>query len=151
MVTIHEISTKLELFDDALQAFWGKWGSEDNKTFYEDCMRHSCTAKDGLPRFYVALDHKKIVGTYAILRNDLNSRQDLFPWFACLYVDPTYRGQQLGAKLLQHALDEARYKGYPQLYLTTDLENYYEKYGWTHSTEAIGLSGHVLKVYEKSV
>lgn len=33
-----------------------------------------------VPRFYVLLDEDRIVGGYALLGSDLNSRQDLFPW-----------------------------------------------------------------------
>ncbi|MFP3472828.1 GNAT family N-acetyltransferase, partial [Micrococcus sp. SIMBA_144] len=63
------------------------------------------------------------------------------------YVDPDHRGDGLGSELLDHALKEVGKKGYDRLYLTTDLEGYYEKYGWTHSTDAVGLSGESIKVY----
>ncbi|MBN8192829.1 GNAT family N-acetyltransferase [Bacillus sp. NTK074B] len=144
-----ELQKEMSLFDNAVKAFWEQWGSEDNFRFYEDCMYHSCRTEEDLPRFYTVLRERKIIGTYALLRNDLNSRQDLFPWLACLYVDPAHRGGRLGSLMLDHALNEAGKKGYQQLYLTTDLENYYEKYGWMHSTEAIGLSGESMKVYVK--
>jgi N-acetylglutamate synthase-like GNAT family acetyltransferase len=113
-------------------------------------MLHSCKTTDEIPRFYVAVEDEKIIGTYALIRNDLNSRQDLHPWLACLYVDPAYRGKAIGSKLLEHAISETARKGYPRLYLTTDLEGYYEKYGWSHVSVAYGLSGGSVKVYEKS-
>ncbi|WP_374056112.1 GNAT family N-acetyltransferase [Rossellomorea sp. FM04394] len=147
---IMELKKDTSLFDEAVKAFWGQWGSEDNYAFYQDCMFHSCRTGEDLPRFYTALQDGKIIGTYALLRNDLNSRQDLYPWLACLYVVPDQRGKELGSRLLQHALQEAHDKGYKNLYLTTDLEDFYEKCGWTHTTEAYGLSGGSLKVYQKS-
>ncbi|OKP98256.1 GNAT family N-acetyltransferase [Paenibacillus sp. P46E] len=69
-------------------------------------MLHSMKTEDGLPRFYIAVQNGSIIGIYALLRNDLISRQDVFPWLACLYVVPEFRGQKMGAKLLQHALHE---------------------------------------------
>ncbi|MCA1060616.1 GNAT family N-acetyltransferase [Rossellomorea aquimaris] len=146
IVELHKDSS---MFDEAVKVFWEQWGSEDNRRFYEDCMFHSCQTEENLPRFYTALEDGEIIGTYALLRNDLNSRQDLYPWLACLYVDPEHRGRRLGSILLDHALKEADKKGYSRLYLSTDLEDYYEKYGWTHSTEAVGLSGKSIKVYVK--
>ena len=146
IIELHKDSSK---FEEAVNVFWGQWGNEDNYRFYQDCMFHSCQTEADLPRFYIAVREGDIIGTYALLRNDLNSRQDLFPWFACLYVHPDQRGEGLGSILLDHALREAHNKGYDSLYLTTDLEGYYEKYGWTHSTEAIGLSGDSMKVYQK--
>ena len=122
-------------------------GSEDNYKFYEDCMIHSTSAK--LPSFYVALEEGKIIGTYALLRNDINSRQDLCPWLACLYVDEGHRGKGIGSQLLQHGLEEAARKGYKTLYLTSDLEGYYEKYGWRNTGVAYGVGGGDIKIYEK--
>ncbi|PFA63202.1 GNAT family N-acetyltransferase [Bacillus sp. AFS015802] len=148
---IIELQKDSNRFEEAVNVFWKQWGSEDNYTFYHDCMFHSCRTEEDLPRFYIALQEDEIIGTYALLRNDLNSRQDLYPWFACLYVAPGHRGDGLGSILLEHALKEVHEKGYNRLYLTTDLEGYYEKYGWTHTTEAIGLGGDSLKVYEKKI
>lgn len=82
-----------------------------------------------LPIFYIALENESIIGTYALLRNDLISRQDIFPWLACLYVSPGHRGRRIGSRLLKHALEEAEKKGHSKLYLCTDLTGYYEKYG----------------------
>ncbi|MBM7583488.1 GNAT superfamily N-acetyltransferase [Bacillus pakistanensis] len=148
---IIEIGQKKELFNDAVHVFWKEWGNEDNFKFYQDCMIHSCKTEDEIPRFYVALINESIIGTYALIRNDLNSRQDLSPWLACLFVDPKYRGSDIGAKLLQHAMEETSKKGYENLYLTTDLEGYYERYGWQHLTDCYGVSGGSIKVYTKSV
>lgn len=147
---IVQIQQKMDLFDEAVQVFWKQWGNEKNYNFYRDCMQHSCETNDEIPRFYIALRNERIIGTYALIRNDLNSRQDLYPWLACLYVDPEYRGKAIGSLLLEHAIQEAAKKGFKSVYLTTDLEDYYEKYGWTHTSEAYGVSGGSIKVYEKS-
>jgi GNAT superfamily N-acetyltransferase len=148
---ITEIQQKPHLFDKAVHVFWKQWGNETNYAFYKDCMSHSCTTSDAIPRFYVALLDESIIGTYALIRNDLNSRQDLHPWLACLYVDPEHRGKKIGSRLMEHAIRETAAKGFENLYLTSDLENYYEKYGWEHTTYAYGVSGGAIKVYEKSV
>ncbi|KZE69115.1 acetyltransferase [Fictibacillus phosphorivorans] len=147
---IIEVQQRKDLVDKAVNVFWKQWGSEQNYKFYEDCIVHSCQTEDALPRFYIALIEEEIVGTYALLRNDLNSRQDLYPWFACLYVDPEHRGKELGSQILQHAIEETTRKGFENLYLSTDLEGYYEKYGWSHAGEVYGADGGSLKIYMKS-
>lgn len=146
---IIELRETNDLLEKGIQIFWKEWGSESNFRFYEDSMVHSIFSDD-LPCFYVAIEKGNIIGTYALLRNDINSRQDLCPWLACLYVDEKHRGQGIGSKLLQHGLQEAVSKGYKKLYLTTDLEGYYEKYGWKHSGKVYGVSGESIKLYEKS-
>jgi GNAT superfamily N-acetyltransferase len=146
---IIELQDRNVLFEKAIQVFWEVWGSEDNFMFYEDCMIHSTTSTSDLPRFYVAIESEKIIGTYALLRNDINSRQDLCPWLACLFVDKKHRGKNIGSILLNHGLKEAAKKGYKKLYLTSDLENFYEKYGWKNNGVAYGVSGGDIKIYEK--
>nr|WP_256702194.1 GNAT family N-acetyltransferase [Paenibacillus sp. P32E] len=110
-------------------------------------MLHSMKTEDGLPRFYIAVQNGSIIGTYALLRNDLISRQDVFPWLACLYVVPEFRGQKMGAELLQHALQKSRELGHDNLYLCTDLDGYYERLGWSHFTNGYIFNGTEMNIY----
>ena len=71
---------------EAASYFHSKWGNEGNFMFYLDAMLHSSNEKDGLPRFYLLLKSKEIVGCYALIVNDFISRHDLMPWFASLLV-----------------------------------------------------------------
>ncbi|MFD1957564.1 GNAT family N-acetyltransferase [Paenibacillus thailandensis] len=98
----------------------------------------------------MAIKNESIIGTYALLRNDLFSRQDIFPWLACLYVSPEQRGRKIGSQLMKHALQETEKKGHSKLSLCTDLNGYYEKYGWIHITNAFIFTGDETKVYEAS-
>lgn len=123
---------------------------DGNFIFYKDCILHSLNATNALPKFYLALEDNQIACSYALLVNDINSRQDLVPWFACLFVEPEYRGQQLGFQLQEHGISEAQRKGYPNLYLSTDLNNYYEKNGWTYFAETYGITGSEIKVYRRA-
>ncbi|MCI3919181.1 GNAT family N-acetyltransferase [Paenibacillus sp. TRM 82003] len=150
MLEVYELKHKAEYFERAVQLFWSQWGTEQNYKFYHDCMFHSINIGSELPSFYIALEKEVIIGTYALLRNDLISRQDLFPWLACLYVSPEQRGRKNGALLLKHALQETRIKGHDKLYLCTDLNGYYEKYGWSHLTNAYLFTGDETKIYESS-
>lgn len=148
MVEIRELRQRMDLFDKAVEMFWRQWGSETNFAFYQDCIKHSCSTDQDLPRFYIALrEDSTLVGTYALLRSELMSRQDLFPWFACLYVVPEARGNGIGAALLQHAREETAKRGYEQLYLCTDLEDYYEKYGWQYLAQGYIFNGEPTKIY----
>lgn len=147
MFQIYELKDKAEQFANAVQMFWSEWGTDKNYKFYYDCMRYSLRTESDLPRFYIAVQNDSIIGTYALLRNDLISRQDVFPWLACLFVIPECRGQNIGAKLLQHALRETQKMGHDNLYLCSDLEGYYEKFGWVHLTNGYIFNGAETKIY----
>lgn len=150
MFKVFELQDKMEYFDEAVRVFWNQWGSLSNYKFYHDCMMHSCNGESDLPRFFIAVQNNSIIGTYALLRNDLISRQDLFPWLACLYVVPQLRGNKIGSKLLEHAIQVTGKKGFKKLYLCTDLDGYYEKNGWSHLTTGYMFNGDATNIYEVS-
>ncbi len=147
---IFELAEKPKLLEQAVQYFWKKWGSEDNFVFYQDCILNSLDAKNKLPKFYIGIVENEIVGSYALLINDIISRQDLFPWFACLYVEEAFRKNGLAAQLLDHGLHQAKKKGFEKLYLSTDLINFYEKKGWDQFGVGFGVGGDEFKIYTKS-
>ncbi|PRY99948.1 acetyltransferase (GNAT) family protein [Marinilabilia salmonicolor] len=147
---ILEVSRQNGLIDKAVDYFWNCWGNDNNFNFYKDCIAHSLDAEKGLPGFYVVLNHSEIIASYALLVNDLISRQDLLPWLACLYVDEKYRNKGIAEQLLKHGLKEARGKGYDKLYLSTDLEGFYEKYGWSHFADGFNIVNVKMKIYAKS-
>ena len=147
---IIELSERPERVEEAVKYFWTCWGSESNYIFYKDCITNSLNSEKDLPKFYILTDQEKIIGSYALLTNDIISRQDLMPWFACLYVDEKYRTQGLGGKLLHHGLQQAKIKGFDELYLSSDLINFYEKKGWKHICQGYNVFGEEIKIYAKN-
>jgi predicted N-acetyltransferase YhbS len=128
---------------------WGKWGGESNRPFYEDSIAHSI-GHDGLPKFYAAREDGTIIGCIALLANDLVSRQDLWPWLACVYVEQAHRKRGIGGLLLSHATEQARRMGYDRVYLLTDHVGYYERYGFEYLCDAFDAKGEAGRVYTKS-
>lgn len=147
---IIQLQKKDDLFNEAIDVFWKEWGEEGGRAFYEDCMTSALIDPNDIPSFYIATVDNKIIGTYALIRNDLNSRQDLSPWLACLFVDEKFRGNSIGAELLNHGLLEAAKRGYKFLYLTSDLKGYYEKYEWEKIGVAYGPSGGYIPLFKKA-
>lgn len=147
MIQVINIRNKIEFLEDAINYFWSQWGSESNFSFYKDCITQSCTTESEIPRFYLAVEDNKIIGSYALLRNDLNSRQDLCPWFACLYVSPEARGRKIGDLLQTHAISESRKKGYKELYLCTDMTNYYERTNWNYIGKGYSINDDEIRIY----
>jgi len=124
---IEQLQKGGNIVDEGIHYFWKHWGNESNFNFYNDCIKNSFADTPSLPAFYVLLDGPKIIGSYALLTNDLISRQDLMPWFACLQVNEDHRNKGFAKKLIQHGQDEAKKRGFSALYLSTTLNNFYEK------------------------
>ncbi len=148
---IIELSNRLDLMEEAVQYFWKCWGSETNYDFYRDCMENSVSEEQALPKFFVVLEEDVIVASYALLVNDIISRQDLVPWFACLFVNETYRNRGIAEMLLNHALEQTKAKGYRTLYLSSDLENFYERKGWVYFGDGYNVFGDVNRMFRKSI
>lgn len=144
-----ELTADSPCFDEAVKMIWSQWGDENNYNFYEDMILHACRRENILPRFYVYLKEDRIVGTCALLRYDLVSRQDLSPWLACLYVVPGERVTGVGTALQDHVVNEARRKGFERVFLCTELNGYYEKNNWHHIGYGYLNTGQAVKYYEK--
>ncbi len=54
----------------------------------------------------------------------------------------------LGSKLLEHGRIEAAKLGYKKVYLATDHNGYYERYGWVYIGKGIHPWGDESRIYE---
>lgn len=80
----------------------------------------------------ILLDHQTLVGFISIFPTDGDERKDLSPWYATMYIKKEYRGNRYSKILNNAILSEARKRNITRLYLKTDLDNYYEKFGATY-------------------
>ena len=97
---------------------------------------------------YIAVYKNEVIGVVSLWRNDLTSRQDLYPWMATLYVKEAFRNRGVGKMLQEKSIEVIRNLGYPYLYLITDHKNYYEKMGWTFLEEAPLNDGKYTRIYQ---
>lgn len=150
-IEIIELSQRTDLLDQGINYFWKCWGSDANYKFYKDCIENSLDSNNALPKFYLALMENEVVGSYALLTNDIISRQDLMPWFACLFVNEDQRNKGIAGQLMKHALLEAHSKGFSKLYLSTHLDHFYETRGWKHIANGYHVDDSEIKIYEIAV
>ncbi|MBP2028662.1 putative N-acetyltransferase YhbS [Acetoanaerobium pronyense] len=150
MFKIEHLSNHKEHIETISKWMAKEWGASDDIRFFKSILNHSLS-KTNLPQTFVALDGEKPIGTIGLWRCDMVSRQDLFPWLSALYVIPAYRNKGIGKQLQSHLLSYAKSIGYEDIYLYTDLENYYEQIGWEFVDTGITYSGEYDKIYKKSL
>ncbi|MCF7823514.1 MAG: GNAT family N-acetyltransferase [Candidatus Marinimicrobia bacterium] len=85
--------------------------------------------RNAVPISLVALLAGNPVGTVNLVANDNEKRPELTPWLAALLVMPEHRGRGVGSVLVRALLKEAARLGVRQLYLGTDIPEYYAKLG----------------------
>ena len=62
----------------------------------------------------------------------MDTRPDLSPWLAGLFVPPEFRRRRVGTALVEHAVRATAQMGVPTLYLyTADAQAFYAGLGWT--------------------
>lgn len=93
----------------------------------------ACCGRGGVPTVFVAVEGGELRGSAMLIAHDMDTRPDLTPWLAGVYVVDAYRGRGYGSALVQRVEAEASALGVERLYLyTPDAEDFYARLGWAH-------------------
>jgi GNAT superfamily N-acetyltransferase len=105
-------------------------------------------AKGQMSITFLALSGDTPLGTASLTAHDMDTRMELSPWLASVYVAPEYRRQGTGTALVQRVADEAKALGFETLYLyTPDQEAFYARRGWS-TIEHVQYRGYEVSVME---
>ncbi len=137
MVHIAHIADHLDLLPLIGRWHWDEWGQHDPEGSLE-----SWTAglgervhRDRVPCTVIGFVGDTPIGTAVLVEHDMDTRLDLTPWLAGVYVERAQRGRGVGSALVRHAMNAAHGMGVSRLYLYTNgSEKLYASLGW----ESIG-------------
>ena len=88
-----------------------------------------------VPTTFLAIDGE-LLGSAAIVANDMETRPELSPWLASVYVAAQHRNNGIGSKLVNHVVEQAKLNDINKLYLMTpDKKYFYQALGWKHIDE----------------
>lgn len=116
-----------EIKNSAANWFHEKWKIPTKE--YLACM-NSYLNKETEYGWYLCLDGERIVGGLGVIENDFHNRKDLTPNICAVYTEKEYRSQGIAGRLLNTAVNDLRLKGITPVYLLTNHNNFYERYGW---------------------
>ena len=125
--TLISLRDRSEMMDGAATWFHEKWGVP--KEAYLMRMA-ACLNGETEYGWYLCLDGDRIVGGLGVIDNDFHERRDLAPNVCAVYTEQAYRGQGIAGRLLDLAVEDMRARGVLPLYLVTDHDGFYERYGW---------------------
>ncbi|GAB4346736.1 MAG: GNAT family N-acetyltransferase [Candidatus Abyssubacteria bacterium] len=101
---------------------------------------------DGIPKTFVAVSKTTLLGSASLLPHDMDTRMDLSPWLASVFVAPEHRNRGIGSALIKHVMLEAARLGYRTIYLfTPDRAPLYARLGWSHH-ETLKYHGHQVEI-----
>lgn len=88
--------------------------------------------RDRIPLTVVALEAGELRGAASLIPHDMETRMELTPWLAGVFVGDAYRRRGIGAQLVRRIMAEAGKLGVPLLYLyTVHSEQFYAALGWS--------------------
>jgi GNAT superfamily N-acetyltransferase len=124
------------LVDVIARWHYDEWSQYRPGRTYEDWADRIAkrVRRDGIPTTFVAFDEGEPVGTSMLVEHDMETRLDLTPWLAGVYVRPEHRGRGAGSALVKHATQRAGEFGVRTLYLHTEASGaarrIYTRLGW---------------------
>lgn len=85
-----------------------------------------------VPFMVVAADNGQLIGSAALALEDMQTRKDLSPWLASVFVKPEHRQNGIATALVRHIEQQATTLGIEKLYLYTErARGLYLKLGWS--------------------
>jgi len=98
----------------------------------------------GLPVAFIAIQNFEPVGVARLTIHDMDTRKEISPWLANVYVPTQHRNKGVGTALCKTVIMKAYELGFKDLYLfTPDQESFYLRQGWktievtTHRNEPV--------------
>ena len=126
-----------ELLDRMAKWFHEKWGIDEQA--YRESMEACIKGTAAVPQWYVMTDGDLFVGGLGVIENDFHERPDLAPNVCAVYTEPAYRGRGIAGRLLRAVCEDMHTFGIDTLYLLTDHDSFYERYGWTFLCPVLGM------------
>lgn len=127
------LSARPQAIDILARAHLSEWRElypEDTVASFATDLERSL-GSDPVPSTWVLVAGTRVIGSVSLIEHDLDSRPELTPWLANLWVDREWRGRGLGKRLVLHACEQGRLRGLERLYLyTPEHALFYEALGW---------------------
>lgn len=134
-----------EKIADSAEWFHQKWGVP--KEAYLESMNECILNKNAVPQWYIIEEQGKIIAGMGVIENDFHDRKDLAPNICAVYVENSHRCRGIAGYLLGSVCEDMHSKGIDVLYLVTNHNGFYERYGWEHFCNVNEDCGNIAKLY----
>ena len=85
-----------------------------------------------IPTVFVAIADGTLLGSAMLIAHDMDTRMELTPWLAGVFVAPDHRRRGIGSALVEKVIGCAATLGVRRLYLyTPGAEQMYSRLGWS--------------------
>ncbi|MBQ2952119.1 MAG: GNAT family N-acetyltransferase [Clostridia bacterium] len=135
----------IDYFQDARQSHWLEQirGVEWRAARLLETLLTEGTFHEVLGRgtLYLLADGDVLASFLTLAERDCIDDPALTPWIGFVHTAPEYRGRRCAGRLIDHAVRVAGEQGAPQVYICTDHEGLYEKYGFVYLENRVSIYG----------
>lgn len=100
-------------------------------------------------RLLLLVNDLELISFCTLAEKDDIQPTELTPWIGFVYTFPKYRGNRYMGQLLNYAEEIAKSNGFSNVYISTDQEGIYEKYGFSFLKIAKDVRDEESRVYVK--
>lgn len=129
---IVNITTQSQHIPKVAAWLYHEWGHlHPGSTLESEIRDLQQSGTDQLPLTFIAVKDNQLLGTVSILSHDMDTRPELTPWIASLFVPPVCRKRGIGTQLFRFAEQQCLQLGFTTVYLfTADRQAMYARLGW---------------------
>lgn len=103
------------------------------------------------PKVFLLTDGDKLVSFCTYTEKDDIQPTELTPWIGFVYTFPEYRGHRYIGQLFREIENTAAAEGVHEIFLSTNHNGLYEKYGFEFYQIMNDIDGEPSKVYKKHI
>lgn len=104
---------------------------------YQESIADCIAARGSVPQWYLAVEDGNIVGGLGVIENDFHDRKEYRPNVCAVYVEENHRCRGIAGQMLDFVCADLAELGTETLYLVTDHDSFYERYGWRYLCPAL--------------
>jgi len=150
---IAHLADHKEIVPTLARWFYQEWAYLHPNRTREDVERliGERTNTTKIPVALIAFEGGELLGTVCLKVHDMDTRLDLTPWLAGLYVAVPWRRKGVGTALVSAIEKKAHELQVEKLYLfTPESEGFYSRLGW-HIYERTEYHGYPVTIMEKKI
>ena len=147
----------IEFFESNEKEYWIKemeksdWqaGKYLSTLLKENRLRELCGPTT---KVFLLVNNKNLVSFCTLAEQDEIDKPDMTPWIGFVYTFPSYRGNHYMGLLIENACELAKQFGNKEIFISTDADGLYEKYGFTYTGKNIKtIYNNVARVYNRKL
>ena len=147
----------LEFYETDEKTYWineidkSDWqaGKYLSKLLKENKLRELCGPTT---KVFLLVNDKNLISFCTLAEQDEIDKPEMTPWIGFVYTFPNYRGNHYMGYLVENACQLAKQAGNKEIFVSTDADGLYEKYGFTYTNKNMQtIYNNMARVYNRKL